>query len=324
MEKEFEKEKGLHWLQKTSVVWMGAIFACLLWGSAVPLVKIGYESLSVSEAESGRQIVFAGYRFFLSGAFVILLASIFRRRLLLPKRSSLKNIGILSLFQTIGQYFFFYIGVAHTEGVKSAIMVGMGVFAAILVSSLIFGQEKLSKNKIAGCLIGFMGLVLVNWTKDMGIGSFSLMGEGFILLADICYAFSTSCLKAFSKGEDPLILSGYQFFFGGLVLIPVGISMGGGILSFSMKSFLILIYLALVSSLAYTIWGMLMKYNPVSRVAVFGFMNPVFGVLLSALLLKEAARASGLKSLFALFLVSLGIYIVNYAKKKKDSIREAT
>ena len=69
---------------------------------------------------------------------------------------------------------------------------------------------------------------------------------------------------------------------------------------------------------AYSLWGILLKYNPVSKVAVFGFMNPVFGVILSALLLGEGAQAAGVKSLIALLLVSIGIYVVN--KKEGDSV----
>ena len=317
MRKFFAKRSKEEYLQTTVVIWMGALLSCLLWGSAVPIIKIGYESLSITVSQSSRQIVFAGYRFFLAGILTIILGSILHKKVLLPQISSLKSIGILSLFQTIGQYFFFYIGVAHTSGVKSSILVGMGVFAAILVSSLIFRQEKLSKNKIIGCIVGFVGVILINWSKDVGEGSFLWIGEGFIILADLAYAFSTSCFKVYSKRENPVTLSGYQFVVGGIVLTLVGIVMGGGDLKFSGQSLWILFYLALVSSLAYTIWGILMKYNPVSKVAVFGFMNPVFGVLLSALLLKERGQALGVKSLFALFFVSLGIYIVNRIPKDR-------
>ena len=55
--------------------------------------------------------------------------------------------------------------------------------------------------------------------------------------------------------------------------------------------------------------------NPVSRVSVFGFMNPVFGVALSALLLGEGAGTSPVTVLVALLLVCGGIIIVNRPKK---------
>ena len=80
-----------------------------------------------------------------------------------------------------------------------------------------------------------------------------------------------------------------------------------------------LLYLALVSALAYSLWGILLKYNPVSRVTVFGFMNPVFGVLLSALLLGETGQASGVRSLLALVLVCTGICLVNTSSRQEPS-----
>lgn len=75
-----------------------------------------------------------------------------------------------------------------------------------------------------------------------------------------------------------------------------------------------LLYLALVSAVAYTLWGCLLKYNPVSQVTIFGFLTPVFGVVLSALLLSEG-DALGWQALGALALVCLGILLVNRPAK---------
>ena len=90
--------------------------------------------------------------------------------------------------------------------------------------------------------------------------------------------------------------------------------MGGPITKVTLSGIGLLVYLALVSAVAYSLWGILLKYNPVSRVTVFGFMNPVFGVLLSALLLGETDQASGILGLLSLLLVSVGIYVVNSGK----------
>ena len=70
-------------------------------------------------------------------------------------------------------------------------------------------------------------------------------------------------------------------------------------------------YLALLSAVAYSLWGTLLKYNPVARVSIYGFMNPVCGVLLSALLLGESQNAFGAAGLAALALVCVGIWLVN-------------
>jgi drug/metabolite transporter (DMT)-like permease len=53
------------------------------------------------------------------------------------------------------------------------------------------------------------------------------------------------------------------------------------------------VYLGFVSAAAYSLYGLLLKYHPVSKVAIFGFTNPIFGVILSALFLHEDLSALG-------------------------------
>ena len=78
----------------------------------------------------------------------------------------------------------------------------------------------------------------------------------------------------------------------------------------------VLIYLALVSSVAFSLWGILLKYHPVSKIAIFGFTNPVFGVLLSTLILREESQTKGWQLAAALVLVCVGICLVNKPPKK--------
>ena len=107
---------------------------------------------------------------------------------------------------------------------------------------------------------------------------------------------------------------------GGLILMIIGLAGGGRVqVSGNYLAYILLLYMAFISAVAYTLWGVLLKYNPVSRVTVFGFMNPVFGVLLSALVLGETAQAFSVNSLVALILVCIGIYIVNSVKILKEA-----
>ena len=117
----------------------------------------------------------------------------------------------------------------------------------------------------------------------------SLLGEGFVLFAQIFYATSGALLKKYGNQYDVVTLSGYQFMSGGLILILIGLFGGGRVqVESGVSAYILLLYLAFISAVAYTLWGVLLKYNPVSRVTVFGFMNPVFGVLLSALVLGDS------------------------------------
>lgn len=302
---------------KTVVVLIGALICCALWGSAFPCIKLGYDWFEIASEDTMTQMLFAGIRFTLAGVMAIAIGSIIQKRFLFPKKRTWGRVAKLSSLQTIAQYVFFYIGLAHTTGVKASIVEGVNVFVAIIVASLIFRQEKLTVKKIVGSIIGFAGVVLVNLAGSESSLKFNLLGDGFVFLSTVAYAFSSVLLKKYSKEDEPVILSGYQFLFGGAVMAAVGFIFGGRLTVISTKGILMLLYLALVSAVAYSLWGILLKYNPISKVAVFGFMNPVFGVILSAILLPEAS-ALGVMSVVSLLLICIGIFIVNYEKSKNE------
>ena len=301
-------------LQKTWVVCALALVCTFLWGSASPCIKLGYALFEIPSSETWTQILFAGIRFVFAGILTILIGSALNRKLLLPTKSSVPSIAKLAVFQTILQYIFFYIGLAHNSGVKASIINGSNTFFVILVSSLIFRQEKLNLKKVAGCVIGFAGVIVVSMNGQKIDMNLSLMGDGSLFLCAISYAVSSCLMKNNSKKDNQVMLSGYQFIFGGIVMVILGLIMGGRITHVSVNAMLMLFYLACISAVAYSIWGILLKYNPVSKVAIFGFTNPVFGVLLSAWWLREGSKELGINALIALVLVCIGISIVNINK----------
>lgn len=299
------------YLTKTSVVSGIAIFCCMLWGSAVTTIKTGYHLMGIESTDIATQILFAGLRFMLAGTMVVAYQSFKEKRFICANKNIIHYAFLLCLAQTVGQYFFFYVGVANTSGVKSSIITGLGNFFAIIMSCLVFRRERMTRNKMWGCLLGFLAVLVINLMGNQIDMSFHFMGEGFLLIAQIAYALSTVMIGIFSSKESPVILSGYQFFVGGWILIFLGLIMGGRIHKCPAAAIGILVYLAFVSAMAYTLWSVLLAYNPVSKVAIFGFVNPLFGVILAALVLGEIEQAFHVGSLAALALVCVGIYIVN-------------
>jgi drug/metabolite transporter (DMT)-like permease len=92
--------------------------------------------------------------------------------------------------------------------------------------------------------------------------------------------------------------------------------MGGQLHFYNSICVIDLLYMGFISAGAYTLWSILLKYNPVSRISILGFLNPVMSVFLSALILGENQEAFSLKGLLALALVSLGIIIVNVGEQE--------
>lgn len=303
-----------------------ATFCCALWGSANPGIKVGYEIILPGEMKNfAGMMLFAGLRFAFAGLLTIIIYSIARRRFIYPKLHNVGRVLGVSAFQTVLQYIFFFYGVANTTAVKSTILSGTSAFFAVIISCLIIRMEKMTVKKLVACLLGFGGVVILNLNGlnlDM-----TLTGEFFVLFSAIASAMASVLMKNFTKHEEPVIISGYQFFIGGLVMMLIGVIGGAEIKLDTFAGWGILLYLAALSAVAYAIWGTLLKYNPVSKVTIYSFMIPVCGVIISRIIIPSEKINSIPMLLIALALVPLGIFLINYSgslipkflrKKKTD------
>ena len=300
--------------QNPIVLILSALLCCALWGSATPFIKTGYELL-LPEKDVPSTILFAGVRFTLAGILTVLIYSVARRKVIYPKKENLPRVLIIAAFQTVIQYIFFYVGLSNTSGVKAAILSGSSAFFAVLIASLVFRQEKLSTKKIVACLLGLIGIVLINLN---GLEfTMNFFGDAFVLFSTISLSVSSVLIKRFSKHEDPVVISGYQFIIGGIFMVAVGLAFGGVMTLASIEGLLVLLYLSLLSAVAYALWGMLLKFNPVSKVTIFSFTTPIFGTLLSIIMLSESSGVEPLNLVLTLLLVSGGIFLLNYQKTSK-------
>lgn len=302
-------------LQKPLVLLLLATMCCLLWSSAFPFIKIGYSLLNINSSDTASQILFAGIRFFAAGILTIIAGSILQKKPLIPYAASWRKIIPLGMVQTVAQYVFFYIGLARTDGTRASIINGTNVFFTLLVSCFIFRYEKFTAPKLIGCIVGFAGIVIINISGESVSGG-SLLGDACIICSVIAYAVSSSMIKSYSKSENPVLLSGWQFAFGGAVMTAAALACGGHVEFSSWQSAAVMTELALVSAGAYTVWGLLLRHNDVSKVAVFGCLTPIFGFLMSALLLNENSALSW-QSISALALVCIGILTVNRMEKNR-------
>jgi drug/metabolite transporter (DMT)-like permease len=298
-------------IRNRKVVFLLALFCCVLWGSSYPAIKNGYDLFDIEAGDIASKLVFAGWRFLLAGLLLLVCAGASGSRIGGFSGRTLRQLAVLGLVQTTLQYVFFYIGLAYTTGVKSSIMNATGTFFSVLMAHFVYHNDRLSYNKILGCLIGFVGVMIVN--LGAGLDSllqfdFTLLGEGFVVIAALVLAASSIYGKRISQGIDPIVMTGHQLAVGGAVLLVGGYSAGGELHGFTLKSTALLGYMVVLSSLAISIWSLLLKYNRVSMITAFNFMVPVFGALLSAMFLNESVLEW--RNGVALLLVCYGIWLV--------------
>lgn len=294
-------------------VFFGATFCCLLWGSAYPAIKNGYELFNISPDDIPSKMVFAGYRFLLAGLVLLMFAVTSGKSITNMKPLHYKQMTLLGLTQTSLQYVFFYIGLAYTTGVAGSIMNATSTFFSVLLAHYLYQNDRLSFNKIIGCVLGFVGVMVVNFSPDLTNFTFTLMGEGSVVLAAFILSAATIYGKRISQHIDSTVMTGYQLAIGGLVLTLGGYLFGGKLTEFGWQALLLLGYLVLLSSVAFALWSLLLKYNRVGMVAPFNFLIPVSGAVLSAIFLNESIMEW--RNVLALLLVCSGIWLVNRIKQ---------
>ncbi len=290
-----------------------AAIATALWGSAIPAIKIGYELFGITESTVPVKLLFAGIRFFLAGLFVIAFNCIVHKGFIYPRRDEIKSVIALGLVQTTLEYIFFYLSLVYLTGVKGSILNSIGNFFAVIIAHFAFADDRINTRKALGCILGFSGVVLCCFEQGLDF-SFTFRGDGFILIAAFCFALGSVMTKFITRKSDSVTVTGWQLAIGGAILIAIGIIFGGTLTLPSLKALMMLIYLAVLSSLAFTLWAQLLKYNPVGKISVYCFLNPVFGIILSGIMLGESIF--NIRTALSLLLVCLGIYIVNKRTEK--------
>ncbi|WP_425448492.1 DMT family transporter [Dethiothermospora halolimnae] len=292
-----------------------ALICCVLWGSAFPVLKTSYIELGMEAGDLNAKVVFAGMRFFIASILLFIVLVFFIKHSLKVKGKVLLELFGLGLLQTSLQYFFFYNGLANTTGIKGAILASIGTFFVVLLAHFVYHDDKMNLKKVVGLISGFLGIFLVNIGKGGFNLEFSLMGEGFLIMAGLVSAFGTILAKRISKGVHPFLVTGWQMFLGSLVLLLIGYPrLSPDAMTFTPKAWGLLFYAAFLSATAFSLWYTLLKYNKAGEISLYKFIVPVSGSLLSVIFLPGEKLTSYM--VIALLLVSVGIIAVNYKRKK--------
>ncbi|MGZ9585311.1 DMT family transporter [Paenibacillus marinisediminis] len=315
--------KAQQWFTHPVGLTVSAVLSTLLWGSATPAVKIGYAELNIASNQTFEQWVFAGYRFTLAGIILVLFGWLMNKlshqsdsSILASARLKWFRVTRLSLLQTFLQYICFYIGLSLSTGIQGAIITGSTSFFQMLVVRFMDKNERFTSNKTMGLILGFSGVAVVT-IAQAGMNMELNIGDFFLILSAFFGGFGNVLSRHESRDLPVIWLTGRQMLLGGIGLTIVG-SLRAGLFPFQWDSgtLLLLVYLSFLSAAAFTLWNLVMKYNSVGKVSMYLFLIPVFGVILSALLLDEQINQW---TILSLVLVVAGIITVNRPSRKASS-----
>lgn len=259
-----------------TIIW--AIITCLMWSTAYPFIKVGLQYST--------PVHFAGTRFLLSGLMILPFTVRPREyvRMLIENRSLAIWVTLLQVFIN---YILFYLGMDRVPGALGAVIVGSQPFVTAIVSRIMIKEERFTRAKVTTIILGLAGIVLVSAGRQ-GF-QFGLPGEmlGIIMIfvANISTATSNVLVSKNGKNMNPLVLSSFSLFVGGMVmfLLSFGIEDVPSKPDFPLHYWLVLTWLSFMSAFTFSRWYVLLKRPEVkvSELNLWKFIIPVFGAILS-------------------------------------------
>ncbi len=287
-----------------------ALTAAIAWGWAFPLIKVGFGAFGITSDMTGSKMLFAGIRFAAAGLIVLSVARSNGRSFRTGKAGDWWFVLAFALMNTTLHYFFFYVGMSHSEGSRAAILNSLGTFLVVLLACACFKSDKLTTRKMLGCVVGFSGILALN-LGGAESGQFTWLGDGMIILNAICSAFSNLMTRGLSRRVDVFVGTGYSLTIGGLLLILPGLLLGGMLPRVNILGIVCLLLLIAISAVGFALYNKLLSCNPVGRIAIYNSLIPVVGAVTSCLCLGETFH---LKYALAGGLAALGIYLINKGK----------
>ncbi|MDH3359558.1 MAG: DMT family transporter [Desulfobulbaceae bacterium] len=285
-----------------------AIVACLLWSTAFVGIKIGLRYAP--------PFSFAGQRFMLAG---LLLVPFWWRKsaysqMILP---NLLLILKISFFQTFLLYGLFYIGITMVPGALAAIIIGTAPLITAVLAHFYMDGEGMTPAKMASLGLGVLGVVLISvsrqpWQSLAGMQAFG--GIVLLLLSTIASGFGNVLVARDKVRIDPVLLNSVQIFVGGFFLFLISLPLEGlPKIALPWAYYGALVWLALLSAVAFSLWFLLLKSPSVSvsRLNLWKFIIPVCGALLSWALLP--GESPSLASVLGMIMIAVAIIAYSLA-----------
>ena len=201
-----------------------ALVAMFFWGSLYPCIKLGYAAFSIDTSRPANVLLFAGIRFLICGAALLLPGCARDRRLTLPDRPTFVPVLLIALSGYVAHYSCTYVGMSMIESAKTALLKQIGSLFIICFAFLFRKEDRFTLRKLVSGLMGFAGILAINLE---GARFHMGPGEALIIAASFCSALNMIVSKSAYDRLDPLTVTGWAQLLGGVMLTALGAALGG-------------------------------------------------------------------------------------------------
>jgi len=252
-------------------------------------------------------ITLTSIRIFTAGICVLIMTKIigiFR----LPTKDEWKTIFVITIFNVALHHTLLAIGLTKTAGVNAGIILGAAPLVT-MVLSIILLSDKVSRLRMLGFGLGFVGILMTSLAGTEGIESFSF-GDVIIFSSMVMQAFSFILISKLNPTFDPRLLTGYMLVIGSIFIFIVAIFFEQNVSQltklFSGKIGLTFIFSAVVATaFGHMTYNFAIRNVGPTETTIFVNLNTLFAIVGAALFLGEPILRN---HLIGLIFILVGVF----------------
>ncbi len=301
-------EQTVHHLPLSASILLVAL--CLVWGGNMVSIKLSLYGLPPIFSAAARSLATS----IILGAYL----SATKRQAFMDRKNVVHGAVVGALFGA--EFLLLYWGTSFTDVSRAVVFLYTQPLWVAVGAHFLLPNDRLSRVKVVGLVAAFTGLVLVFQSRSGGLQRWYWVGDLMETAAGFLWAATSLYIKKYMLDKN---ISHYQTLFSQLFYsIPI---LGVGVLVFEPGATIVLDRLTvgtlvyqtvIVAFLSYLLWFWMVHRYQISILSAFTFLTPLFGVLLSGLILGEPLP---LMLWLGLILVASGIYLVNKPRLPRDA-----
>ena len=249
-------------------------------------------------------------------AALVLWVIVFMRRVPLPKnQAAWFALFVIAILNNIIPFTLIVWGQTHITAGLSSILNATTPFFTVVVAGALLADERLTKGKMLGVLLGIIGVVVMIGPEVLvnGFRSGNVLGQLAVMGAAISYAFAGVWSRRFkTMGITPIIIAAGQTLLATIMLLPLALyfeTPAEAVLSADRSIWAAAIGLAVFSTaLAYLLYFRLVANAGATNASLVTFLIPISAILLGVIFLAEPFTGP---QAIGMALIGLGLLIMD-------------
>ncbi|MFC7357206.1 EamA family transporter [Jejudonia soesokkakensis] len=295
-------------MQKKTLLLVLSFFSIyVFWGSTYLLNKISVQELP--------PLMLSSIRFVIAGVLIFIIAKMLGYSLKINQQQFVNSLIAGFLFLGYGNGVMVW-SLKHVDSGFAALEASTQPIVILILMRILYGK-KIKLKSVIGVILGITGIILLVGQKAMTTDDGRIFWILMIFTCVLSWSAGSLFVAKATLPKNFFIATGYQMFFGGIMLGISSVLFGEQWIApteWSPTVIWAIIGLILFGSIAaFTSFNYLLKQVSTEKVATSAYINPIIAVLLGWLVLNENLS---LQSIIAAGILLLGVYFINSAKRE--------